>query len=91
MNTWRATVFGLVFLAFSLLILFHVLTHRALLRRRARIGPVAEPEPRQRIIVSLLLLCVAALGAVSGLDSDFGWSHVPSSSCCSGICWSPVD
>ncbi len=77
MNTWRATVFGLVFLACSLPILFYVLTHPALLRRRARIGPVAEPEPRQRIIVSLLLLCVAALGAVSGLDHEFGWSSVP--------------
>jgi protein-S-isoprenylcysteine O-methyltransferase Ste14 len=77
MNTWRATVFGLVSLAFSLPILFYVLTHPALLRRRARIGPVAEPEPRQRIIVSLLLLCVAALGAVSRLDYDFGWSNVP--------------
>ncbi len=77
MNTWRANVFGLVFLAFSLPILFHVLTHPMLLRRRARIGPVAEPEPRQRIIISLLLLCIAALGAVSGLDYEFGWSHVP--------------
>jgi protein-S-isoprenylcysteine O-methyltransferase Ste14 len=77
MNTWRATVFGLVFLAFSLPLLFHVLTHPALLRRRAHIGPVAEKDARQRIIVSLLLLCVAALGAVSGLDYAFGWSHVP--------------
>ena len=54
-----------------------MLTHPALLRRRAHIGPVAEPEPRQRLIVSLLLLCIAALGAVSGLDYEFGWSHVP--------------
>jgi protein-S-isoprenylcysteine O-methyltransferase Ste14 len=77
MNTWRANVFGLVFLGFSLPVLFHVLTHPTLLRRRARIGPVAEPEPRQRIIISLLLLCIAALGAVSGLDYEFGWSHVP--------------
>jgi protein-S-isoprenylcysteine O-methyltransferase Ste14 len=77
MNTWRANVFGLVFLACSLPILFHVLTHPALLRRRARIGPVAEKDARQRLIVALLLLCIAALGAVSGLDYEFGWSAVP--------------
>ncbi len=77
MNTWRATVFGLVFLACSLPILFYVLTHPALLRRRAHIGPMAEKDARQRLIISLLLLCIAALGAVSGLDYKFGWSHVP--------------
>jgi protein-S-isoprenylcysteine O-methyltransferase Ste14 len=77
MNPWRTTVFGLVFLACSLPILFYVLTHPALLQRRARIGPVAEKEARQRIIISLLLLCIAAVGAVSGLDYEFGWSHVP--------------
>jgi protein-S-isoprenylcysteine O-methyltransferase Ste14 len=77
MNTWRTTVFGLVLLTFSLPMLFHVLTHPALLRRRLRIGPVAEPEPQQRLIVSLLPLCAVALGAVVGLDHEFGWSHVP--------------
>jgi protein-S-isoprenylcysteine O-methyltransferase Ste14 len=77
MNTWRTTVFGLVCLAFSLPILFHLMTHPALLRRRVHIGPVAEKDARQRLIVSLLLLCVAALGAVSGLDHEFGWSSVP--------------
>jgi protein-S-isoprenylcysteine O-methyltransferase Ste14 len=77
MNTWRTNVFGLVFLVCSLPILFHMLTHPALLRRRARIGPVAEKDTRQRLIVSLLLLSVAALGTVSGLDYDFGWSYLP--------------
>ncbi len=64
-------------MAFSLPILFHLLTHPALLRRRVHIGPVAEKDARQRLIVSLLLLCIAALGAVSGLDYEFGWSSVP--------------
>ena len=77
MNTWRANVLGLVFLACSLPMLFHVLTHPALLRRRAHIGPLAEKEARQRLIISLLLLCIAALGTVSGLDYEFGWSAVP--------------
>lgn len=74
---WQAEVFALVWVACILPILFHLLTHPALLRRRARGGPVAEPEPRQKIIVSLLLLCVAALFVVSALDHDSGWSQVP--------------
>jgi protein-S-isoprenylcysteine O-methyltransferase Ste14 len=74
---WQAEVFSLVWLAFSLPIVFYLLTHPALLRRRLRGGPVGEPEPRQKIIISLLLLCVAALSVVLVLDNDFGWSHVP--------------
>jgi protein-S-isoprenylcysteine O-methyltransferase Ste14 len=74
---WQAKVFAVVYLAFSLPIVFHLLTHPALLWRRLRGGPLAEPEPRQRLIVSLVLLCFAALGAVSGLDHVFGWSQVP--------------
>ena len=74
---WQAEVLALVWLAFCLPIVFYLLTHPALLRRRLRGGPVGEPEPRQKIIVSLLLLCVAALFVVSVLDYDFGWSHVP--------------
>lgn len=77
MNTWRITVFSLVFWAFSLPLLFHLLTHPALLLRRLRIGPLAEPEPRQRLIAFLLLLGIAALGVVSGRDYDSGWSQVP--------------
>jgi protein-S-isoprenylcysteine O-methyltransferase Ste14 len=74
---WQAKVLLLVWVAFSLPIAFHLLTHPALLRRRARGGPLAEPEPRQKIIVSLLLLCFAALFVVSVLDYEVGWSHVP--------------
>jgi protein-S-isoprenylcysteine O-methyltransferase Ste14 len=75
--SWQTNVFGLVFLAFSIPVLVHVLTHPALLRRRARIGPVAEPEPRQRLISALLLLCIAAMSVVSVLDHNLNWSHVP--------------
>lgn len=77
MNTWRFTVFGLVFVGFSLPILFHLLTHPALLWRRLRGGPLAEPEPRQRLIISLILLCVVALGLVCVFDYGLRWSQVP--------------
>jgi protein-S-isoprenylcysteine O-methyltransferase Ste14 len=74
---WQVEVFALVWLACTLPILFHLLTHPALLRRRLRGGPVGEPEPRQKIIISLLLLCVAALSVVLVLDNKQGWSHIP--------------
>jgi protein-S-isoprenylcysteine O-methyltransferase Ste14 len=74
---WQAEVFALVWLAFCLPIVFYLLTHPALLRRRLRAGPVGEPEPRQKLIVSLLLLCFAALFVVSALDSVLGRSHLP--------------
>jgi protein-S-isoprenylcysteine O-methyltransferase Ste14 len=74
---WQSRVLLLVVLVCLLPSLFHLLTHPALLRRRARIGPLAEPEPSQKIIVSFLLLCYLALVAVSTLDHDHGWSHVP--------------
>ena len=75
--SWQVKVLGLVCGAGILLILFHLLTHPALLWRRARGGPLFEPDPRQRIIVSLLVLCVPALFAVSALDLGLGWSQVP--------------
>ncbi len=77
--SWQVEVFALVWVACILPTLFHLLTHPALLRRRVRVGLLAEPEPRQKLIISLLLLCIAALSVVSALDSDFGWSHVPAS------------
>jgi protein-S-isoprenylcysteine O-methyltransferase Ste14 len=74
---WQARVYILVLVAFGLPIFLYQLTHPALLRRRAHAGPLAEPEPRQKIIISLLLLCIAPMGVVSALDHEFGWSHVP--------------
>jgi protein-S-isoprenylcysteine O-methyltransferase Ste14 len=74
---WQRTVLGLVVAIFGLPILFYVLTHPALLRRRLRSGPLAEPEPSQRIIVVLFLLAILTLGIVSALDHNHGWSTVP--------------
>jgi protein-S-isoprenylcysteine O-methyltransferase Ste14 len=73
---WPGAVLSLVLLAFCLLIVIYLLTHPALLWRRLRSGPLAEPEPRQKIVVSLLL-CVAALSVISLLDLNHGWSHIP--------------
>jgi len=74
---WQAEVFAVVWVVSGLPITFHLLTHPALLRRRLRSGPLAEPEPRQRVIISLFLLGALAMGVVSALDLDAGWSDVP--------------
>ena len=74
---WQDQVFAIVWVACSLPSVFHLLTHPALLWRRLRGGPLAEPEPRQRLIISLILLSISALAVVSTLDRDHGWSQVP--------------
>src|SRR5262249_12284148 len=47
------------------------------LERRLRAGPVAEKEPRQRIIMLFASLGFIGLVAVPALDHRFGWSDVP--------------
>lgn len=48
-----------------------------LVRRRLRVGPIAEREPsQQRIQLATTILLIAAL-IVPALDRRFGWSSVP--------------
>ena len=49
----------------------------ALLERRMRGGPTAEPRPRQRTISLIASLAFIALLVVPALDHRFGWSSVP--------------
>lgn len=48
-----------------------------LLSRRVRAGPVAETDPRQRVIQSLAQVAFLAMFVLPGLDRRFGWSSVP--------------
>lgn len=74
---WQAGVFALVCVACVLPMLFTLLEHPALLKRRISFGAGAEHQTSQKLIVSFLLLLYAALYVVSGLDHRFSWSHVP--------------
>jgi protein-S-isoprenylcysteine O-methyltransferase Ste14 len=67
-----------VFFGLSALVTVY-LTRRdpALLERRLRGGPTAEPEPAQRIIMWLVSLGFVALLVVPALDHRFGWSAMP--------------
>jgi protein-S-isoprenylcysteine O-methyltransferase Ste14 len=73
---WRIAVFAIVWIAGSVLMLFPLFTHPALLRRRLRAGPIFEPEVSQKIIVTLVVLCLLALFGVSVGDLLSGWSQV---------------
>ncbi len=49
----------------------------ALLERRVKAGPLAEPTRRQQVIQSFASFAFLALFVVAGLDRRFGWSRVP--------------
>jgi len=49
----------------------------ALLARRVKAGPAAEPTPRQKWIQGLASLAYLAVFVVAGFDHREGWSHVP--------------
>jgi protein-S-isoprenylcysteine O-methyltransferase Ste14 len=74
---WQAGVFALVCAACVLPMLFYLVEHPVLFKRRISFGPGAEHRTSQKIIVSFLLLLYATLYVVCGLDHRFGWSHVP--------------
>ncbi len=50
---------------------------KALLERRVKAGPGAEPDRIQNVVQGLAGLVFLATFAVPGLDRRFGWSHVP--------------
>ncbi len=50
---------------------------KALLERRLKAGPGAEPDPIQNIVQALAGLIFLATFAVPGLDKRLGWSNPP--------------
>jgi protein-S-isoprenylcysteine O-methyltransferase Ste14 len=52
-------------------------TDPALVARRMHSGPVAEREPRQKLIQAVTMSAFLGELVVPGLDHRFGWSHVP--------------
>jgi protein-S-isoprenylcysteine O-methyltransferase Ste14 len=73
---WQIRILGAVYVIGSLPIIAHLLTHPALLRRRMK-ALVGEHEPRQRLIVALVVLCVGAELVIAMADLRNGWSNVP--------------
>jgi protein-S-isoprenylcysteine O-methyltransferase Ste14 len=77
---WQAWLFMAVFVTTSGAITVDLaIRDPKLLERRMHVGPRAEKEPVQKIIVLLAMLVFIAMLVVSALDHRFGWSSVPAS------------
>jgi len=50
---------------------------KALLERRVKAWPGAEPDPMQNVVQTLAGFVVLATFAVPGLDKRMGWSNAP--------------
>jgi protein-S-isoprenylcysteine O-methyltransferase Ste14 len=78
LNYWQAWVFIFVFSASTNAIgVYLSIKDPALLDRRKNVGPAAEQNPAQRIIMASAIISVIALLVFCALDHRFGWSPVP--------------
>jgi protein-S-isoprenylcysteine O-methyltransferase Ste14 len=75
---WEAWLFIAVFVLCSLAITVYLAVRDPqLLARRMKVGPRAETEPAQKIIMVLVMVGFTAAIVVPALDHRFGWSAVP--------------
>ena len=75
---WQGWLFVFVFVAATGVISVYFLKHDPkLIERRMRVGPTAEQEPAQKIIISITLLGFFLLLVLPGLDYRWHWSAVP--------------
>jgi len=77
---WQAWLFMAVFVCASGALTVYLAIHDPkLLERRMNVGPRAEKEPAQKIIMVLATLGFIAMLVFPALDYRFGWSPVPAS------------
>ena len=75
---WHAWVYLLLFVGLSAAITLDLMRHDpALLERRMKGGPTAEPRPLQRFLMLGASLGFIAMLVVPALDFRLGWSVVP--------------
>ncbi len=78
LSYWQGWLYWALFAAFTIGGSLYFLAHDpALVERRLAVGPKAETEKSQKIIMSAASVCVVLLFALPGLDHLLGWSHVP--------------
>jgi len=76
---WQGWLFIFVFVAATSVISIYFLKHDPkLIERRMQIGPMAEQEPAQKIIITITFLGFFLLLILPGLDYRWHWSAVPS-------------
>lgn len=77
-NYWQAWVFILVFTtSVNAIGVYLALKDPVLLERRKNVGPAAEQNVAQRIIMSVAMIGIIALLVYCALDHRFAWSPVP--------------
>jgi len=75
---WEAWIYLFLFFGLSAVITLDLIRRDpALLERRLKAGPVAEPRPLQRVIMLGASLGFIGLLVVPALDFRFNWSAVP--------------
>ena len=75
---WQGWLFLVVFIGASVALGIYFAQHDpALLERRMKGGPVAEQEPTQKIIITLLMIGLLLTLVVPALDRRWHWSTVP--------------
>jgi len=80
LDYWEAWVFVAVFFACTAAFgIWLMIKDPKLLERRMNVGPAAEKERTQKIIVVFALLSFTLTGILPALDHRFGWSDVPMS------------
>ncbi|MCB9134075.1 MAG: isoprenylcysteine carboxylmethyltransferase family protein [Anaerolineales bacterium] len=78
LNYWQAWVFIVVFLVcVNGIGVYLSIKDPVLLERRKNVGPAAEQNVAQRIIMFLAVVSLLALLIYCALDRRFGWSPVP--------------
>jgi protein-S-isoprenylcysteine O-methyltransferase Ste14 len=78
LHFWQAWLFAFVFIASTSALAFYFMKHDpALIERRRAVGPAAESEPAQKIIMSMISAGFLLLVVVPGLDYRWHWSDVP--------------
>jgi len=78
LDYWQAWIFMAIFVgASSLITVYLAIKDPRLLERRMNVGPSAEKEKTQKILMFFAMAGFAALIVVPGLDHRFAWSSVP--------------
>jgi protein-S-isoprenylcysteine O-methyltransferase Ste14 len=80
LDYWQGWLFMAVFVCASGASTIYLAIHDPkLLERRIRVGPRAEKEPAQKIIMVFAMAGFIAMLVFPALDHRFGWSPVPAS------------
>lgn len=75
---WEAWVFLLLFGGLCVGGTLYFIKHDPkLVESRLAVGPAAEKEPTQKMIMAAASVCTILMYALPGFDHRFGWSHVP--------------